>query len=320
MSNNIPLFISLVLTIIIMVGLPIFLAIFFTRRLKVSWWIVLTGVLTFAVAYALNRLALTGVNTLFSKGILSVTSDQWFPIVVAVIIGFLAAVFHESARWVGFKVLGKRAEKFGASLAAGAGHGGIESIYICVFGTAISLFTVLFYNAGAKIAAGVSAQEVQYTLSQIEMFWATPWHYGLVAAVMQLIMFSTHIFLSTMVWKSVVDRSAVWFLLAVLYHMVVVAVNTFLQQINWNIWAVQGVMAIFMLLNLYMIYRFWKEESEIEKEMEELDDDDLDEDEEEDEYDDDDDDDDGEDEEKEDKSLEINHPDENHTDGESVQE
>lgn len=304
-----------------MVGLPIFLSIFFTRRFKISWWVVLTGVLTFSVAYALNRLALTGVNTLFSRGIINVTSDKWFPIVVAVIIGFLAAVFHETARWAGFKILGKKAERFGASLAAAAGHGGIESIYICVFGTAMSLVTVLFYNGGAKIAAGVSAQEVQYTLSQIEMFWATPWHYGLVAAVMQLIMFSTHIFLSTMVWKSVADRNAIWFFLALLYHMVVVAVNTFLQQINWNIWAVQGVMAIFMLLNLFMIYRFWKEESEIEKEMEELDDDDLDEDDEDDEENDgDDDDEDDDEEETEDDSLEINHPDEKHTDGESIQE
>ncbi len=283
MSNNIPLFLSLVFSIIIMVGLPIFLAIFFTRRFKISWWVVLTGVLTFAVAYALNRLALTGVNTLFSKGILSVTSDQWFPIVAAVIVGFLAAIIHETARWAGFKVLGKKAERYGSALAAAAGHGGIESIYICIFGTAITLFTVLFYNAGAQIAKGISTDEVQYMLAQIDMFWTTPWHYGLVSMVTQLIMLSTHIFLSTMVWKSVADRSAVWFFLAVLYHMVVVAVNTFLQQIGWNIWAVQGVMAIFLLLNLFMIYRFWKEESEIEKEMEELGDEELDEDDEDDE-------------------------------------
>jgi uncharacterized membrane protein YhfC len=305
---------------LVMIGLPIFLAIFFTRRFKISWWVVLTGVLTFVVSYALYLPAISGINSLFTKGIISVASDQWFPIVYAIIVGLLVGILQETARWIGFKVLGKHADKYGSAFAAAAGHGGVECIYICIAGLAISFFTVVFYNAGAELAKGTATDTVQYMLSQIGMFWSTPWHYALLPAVERIIGLSTQIFLSTLVWKAVADRSVIWYLLAVLYHMVVEGVSIFLQQSGWNYWAIEGVMTVFLLLNLFMIYRFWKDESEIEKEMDELGDDEPDEDDEENGDDDEDDDDDEEDEDEDKEALEIDHPDEEHTDGESVQD
>ena len=132
----------------------------------------------------------------------------------------------------------------------------MESILLAVMGTGATLFTVLFYNPGAQIANGVSTSQVQNMLYQIELFW--------------IIALSTQIFLSTLVWKAVVDRSFLWFLLAVLYHAVVDAVAVFLSQIGWSYWAIEGVLSIFLVLNIFLIYRFWKDESELEKEMDEL--------------------------------------------------
>lgn len=320
MASNIPLFLSLVISILLMIGLPIFLAVFFTRRFKVSWWVVLTGVLTFIVAFVLDRLAISGINSLFTKGIITVTSDKWLPIVYAVLIGLVVALFEETARFIGFKILGKKAEGYGSAFAAAAGHGGIESLYLCIAGTAATLYTVLFYNPGAQLAGGASAEAVQYTLAQIDAFWTTPWHFGLLPGIERIIALSTHMFLSTLVWKAVADKSPQWFFLAVLYHMVVDAVAVFLQQIGWSSWTIEGILAIFMLLNLFMIYRFWKEESEIEKEMDELSEEDLDEEDEEDDDDDSEDEDEDESEEIDDDALEINHPEGEHTDSESDQE
>lgn len=316
MTSNIPLFLTYLLSVLVMIGLPIFLAVFFTRRFKISWWVVLTGVLTFVVSQALHIPALSGINALFTKGILTVTSDSWFPIVYSILIGLLAGVFEEMARWVGFKLLREKADRFGSSLAAGIGHGGIESIFLCVVGVGATLVTVLFYNAGSQIASGASTSQVQYMLAQIEAFWSMPWYFGLLSGVERVITITTHLFLSALVWKAVVDRNVLWLLLAILYHMIVDAVAVFLQQIGWSYWPIEGVLAIFMLINLFMIYTFYKEEAQIEKEMDEMTDEELAalEEAEEDEIDD-------EDEEESGKvsgdELEIDHPEHDRMNGES---
>lgn len=270
MENNIPLFISYVISLLIMIGLPVLLAFFVTRYFKVSWWVVLVGVLTFLLSQAVHYPAVIGINALFNNGVIPVPSEKWVPLVNGVIGGFLAGICEETARWVGFKVLRQKAERFGSAFALGVGHGGIESIILAVLGTGATLFTVLFYNAGGEVAKGISTDQVQYMLFQIEQFWTTPWVNGLLPGVERIIAISLQIFLSTLVWKAVVDRSFVWFLLAVIYHAVVDALAVYLAGIGWGYWAIEGVLALFLVLNIYLLYRFWREEKEIEEEMDEL--------------------------------------------------
>ena len=270
MAINIPLLITYVLSLLVMLGLPIVLAFLIVRKFKVSWLVVLTGVLTFIASQVLRIPASYGINALFGNGIIPVPSDYWAPLVSAIIAGLMAGIFEETARWVGFKLLKKKAEKFGSALALGAGHGGIESIILAILGTAATLFTVLFFNAGAQIAKGVSTGEVQFTLFQIEQFWTNPWHTGLLPGVERLIALSVQIFLSTLVWRAVVDRSFLWFLLAVIFHTLVDAVAVFLSQIGWSYWAIEGILSVFMLISVYLIYRFWKDEKELEEELVEL--------------------------------------------------
>lgn len=309
MTISVPLLLTYLLSILVMIGLPIFLAIFFVKRYRVSWLVVLAGVATFAVAAVLNSFVRSKVFDLFNAGTLPMPSQQWTPVVVALIVGLGTGFFEESMRWIGFTVLGRKRKKFGSALALGAGHGGIESILIASFpywpiygGLILTMITVLFYNAGGQIAKGVSSDQVSYMLSQIQGFWSSPWHLGLLPGVERIIAMSTQILLSIMVWKSVADRSFVWFLVAILYHTIVDALAVFLGQIGWSYWAVQGILALFLLLNVYLIYRFIKEEKEIEAEIAELgdvEDEDEDEDDEDDEEDDDEDDEDLDDEEDE---------------------
>ena len=270
MENNIPLFISYVISLLIMIGLPVLLAFIVTRYFKVSWWVVLVGVLTFLLSQAVHYPAVIGINALFNNGVIPVPSEKWVPLVNGVIGGLLAGICEETARWVGFKVLRQKAERFGSAFALGVGHGGIESIILAVLGTGATLFTVLFYNAGGEVAKGISTDQVQYMLFQIEQFWTTPWVNGLLPGVERIIAISLQIFLSTLVWKAVVDRSFVWFLLAVIYHAVVDALAVYLAGIGWGYWAIEGVLALFLVLNIYLLYRFWREEKEIEEEMDEL--------------------------------------------------
>lgn len=269
MAQNIPLFLTYLLSILIMIGLPVVLAFQVTKYFKVSWWVVLAGVLTFLASQAVHYPAVIGINALFNNGTIPAPSSQWVPVVNGVIGGLLAGICEETARFVGFKLLKKKADHYGSAFALGVGHGGMESILLAVLGTGATLVTVLFYNAGGQIAKGIDTNQVQYMLYQIDQFWMAPWYNGLLPGLERLIALTLQIFLTTLVWKAVVDRSFIWFLLAVLYHAVVDAVAVYLSGIGWNTWAVEGVLAVFMVINLFLIYRFWKDEEEFEEELEE---------------------------------------------------
>jgi len=266
---NWALFLSYMLSIIIMIGLPIFLAFVVVRVFKVSWWVVLIGVGTFIVSQVVHIPALAGVNALFSKGTLPIPSANWLPLINGVITGLLAAITEETARWVGFKVLGDRVKKFGTSLALGVGHGGAESIILCILGTAWSLATVLLYNAGGELARGTSMANVQSMLGQISQFWAQPVYLGLLPGLERIIALSTQILLSILVWKAVVNHNFWWFLLALAYHTAIDAVSVFLSQTGMASYLIEGVLFLFFLLNVYLIYRFITDETEAEEEDEE---------------------------------------------------
>lgn len=269
MAINWALLATLVFSIIVMIGLPIALAFLVVRHFKVSWWVVLTGVITFIVSQLVHIPALAGVNALLSNGTIPLPSTTWQPIFFAILGGLLAGICEETARWAGFKIIRKKISHFGSSLALGVGHGGAESIILCIMGTAWSLATVLLYSPGAQIAKGVSTDTVQTMLASISSFWAQPWYIGLLPGLERIIAISGQILLSILVWKAVVNRSFLWWLLALLYHTVLDAVPSFLSQLGWDSYLIEGVLLVFLLLNVLLINRFYLDESVAEEEAEE---------------------------------------------------
>ena len=274
METNIGLFISYAVTILLMIGVPVALTVIVVRRFKVSWWVILTGVVTFLVSQVIHYPVLQLVSKLFNDGTLPVPATQWIPLFNAVILGFLAALFEETARYFGFLIMKKKTKRIESAAGLGIGHGGIESIGFAVWpffplfgGALINFFYILFYNAGAQIAKGVSMDQVQYTASQIAQFWTNPWHLGFLPGVERLIAISTQIFLSVLIWKAVRSKNFGWFALAFFYHMLVDGIGVFLTYTGWGAWGIEGVLSIFMLANIYLIYYFWKDESDKRKEL-----------------------------------------------------
>jgi len=269
MESNIGLFISYTVTILLMIGVPIALAVVVTRRFKVSWWVILTGVLTFLVSQVVHYPVLQLVSKLFNNGTLPVPATQWIPLFNAVILGFLAALFEETARYFGFLIMKKKTKRIEGSIGLGIGHGGIESIGLAAWpffplfgGALINFIYIVFYNPGAQIAKGISMDQVQGVAAQIAQFWANPWHLGFLPGVERVIAISTQIFLSVLIWKAVRTRKFGWFALAFFYHMLIDGIAVFLTYSGWGAWGIEGIMSIFMLANIYLIYYFWKEESD----------------------------------------------------------
>jgi uncharacterized membrane protein YhfC len=261
---------------------------------------IVTGIIAFAVAQLAHLLALTGVQTLFTNGTLPTPADKFIPYVNAAIVGLLAALIEEGIRWIAFRVTLKYAKPFRSSVGFGVGFGGSE-LLIVGFLVAYNLGTVLFYNPGHQIAKGVSAATVQTVLEQIAAYWQSTWYISLMSIFEKLVEFSSQMVFSIFVWKSVKRDQPVWFLTAILYHIVISGITTLLSGLSWNFWEIEGILALFLLLNIYLLYTSWGEEGGLDSEG----DDDEEEDEDEDEGDEDveeDDEDDEEDEEEEEEA------------------
>jgi uncharacterized membrane protein YhfC len=282
MESNLGLLITYLFSILLMICLPVALAFVLVKRFKVSWWIILTGVVTYIVSQVTHYPVLNQIMTFLQDGTIPLPADQWIPLFLAVIMGFLAALFQEGFRYFGFFIMRKKAKNIPSAVGLGIGQGGMESIALATFpfwpvfgGVLWQFFQIVFYNPGAQIAKGVSAEQVQYVVEQISSFWAIQWHIGLLPGLERIISIAAQILFSVLVWKAVKKHKFGWFALAFFYHMLIDGVSIFLQYSGWGYWAIDGVMSVFMLANLYLVYYFWKEEAEeLEEEGEESDEED----------------------------------------------
>ena len=115
---------SHILTILIQIGAPVSLAVILLRRFKPGWIILLTGVLTFIGSQMVHLPLLSFINLLPSN-LKFLLDPSIYPLNYAILLGLLAGLCEESARWVGFKLLKQRGTSWKAALTLGAGHGGI---------------------------------------------------------------------------------------------------------------------------------------------------------------------------------------------------
>ena len=280
MNINFAFLATNIITLLVTLGVPIVFAVVIIRKFKGPWWaIFLTGLLAFAVSQVLFYFSIKYISGILQYSKLFQGNSIWALVLYALLIGLLSALFVELMRLAGFIFLKDKCDSFSSSLGFGIGGGAFSGVAQSFFNGGLGLsimvyfFIALFFNPGAQLAKGVDSLTVQSMAQQVQQIWNAPWHYGLVLGVESLIMLSMGIVLSTFVWKSVAYRQGYWFVVAILYHVLNVGVVFFLNMIGWQVWWMEAVLTVFLMLNIYLIYSFWKEESAIEEDEEFLDDD-----------------------------------------------
>ena len=271
MEINYLFFATNVISILVTLGVPIALAVLFIRKHKVSWLVILTGLLTFAISQVLFYFSIRYLSGILQNASIFQGNSIWALVLYALIIGLLSALYVELMRLAGFIFLKKASKSFKSALGFGVGSGAfsgaVQSFFNGGLGLSITIyfFVAVFFNPGALLAKGVDTATVSSMVAQVQQIWAAPWHYGLVLGVESLIMLSVGIVLSSFVWKSVTYHQGMWFTVAVLYHTLFVGIVYYLNMIGWNVWLMEAVLTAFLLVNIYLIYTFWKEESAIEE-------------------------------------------------------
>ncbi len=253
-SPNVVLIVTFLLAGTFNVIFPLILGWWIIKRKGTSWKLFGVGVLTFIGSQIFHLPAVSGLTRAFSSGLLLHVDPGSAPFFNAIVLGLLAGIFEETARWIGYKLLKKKGDSFGSALTLGVGHGGIEAIIIggSVLATLISILSL---SSSDTVLSGLGPNQAELARQQVQAYWATPWHMPLAGAVERIAALGLHISLSVMVWVAISFRKPLWFWLAVLYHAVVDGLAVLGISFGVNIWLIEAGLILISFGMLYVIIK-----------------------------------------------------------------
>ena len=228
-----------------MIVLPILLWIYFTRKFALSWKLILAGALTFIASQVLHIPLVLGMNSLL----------QTLPLLVnAIILGLLAGVFEETARYILFKFILRDSKSWKEGILVGLGHGGIEAVLLGIL-AAVGFATMIGYRSiDLSTVPGIPADQLELARQQVEAYWSVPSYMALMGFVERVFAICLHVSLSVMVLYAIVYGKPVWFWLALLWHAFVDAVAVYVGQ-QVGILAVEGIVAVFAMISLWIVWK-----------------------------------------------------------------
>ena len=250
-----------IVSVLVMLAAPIVLVVYLTRKFSLSWKLALAGALTFIASQVLHIPVVYGLTALFQNGTLSIPA-AWTAVFNAIVLGLLAGVFEESARWILFKFSLKNAKSWSEGVLVGAGHGGVESFILGLLGILTIVNMVVMRNADLA-ALGVPADQLAATKQAVDAFWASPFYTGFLGGLERIFAICLHLSLSVMVLYSVAYKKPMWFWLALLWHAFIDAAAVYLLPIVGAL-AIEGIVGIFAAVSLWIVFtlRAWFAEAE----------------------------------------------------------
>jgi len=228
-----------------MILLPILAGFYLARKFKLSWKLFVAGGLTFIASQVLHVPLVLSLTSTF---------QSWGMIAYALVLGLLAGLFEETARYILFKFILKKNRTWNESVYIGLGHGGTEAIIFGVL-AALAFINMLAYRyVDLSTVPSIPPEQLELAKQQVNAYWATPSYLAILGVVERIFAICLHVSLSVMVMYGLVSRKLIWFWLAVTWHMVVDAVAVYVGQ-NISIIALEGIMGVFALISLGFV--FW---------------------------------------------------------------
>jgi uncharacterized membrane protein YhfC len=244
-----------------MLVVPIVLVIYLTRKFSLSWKLALAGALTFIASQVLHIPVVYGLTALFQNGTLSIPA-AWTSIFNAIVLGLLAGIFEETARWVLFKFSLKNTKTWAEGVLVGAGHGGVEAFILGLLAVLTVINMVVMRNADLA-ALGIPAEQIELTRQQVDAFWSSPAYMGFLGGLERIFAICLHLSLSVMVLYSVAYKKPMWFWLALLWHALVDAIAVYFLPIVGAV-ALEGMVGVLAAISLGILFtmRPWFAEAE----------------------------------------------------------
>ena len=224
---------------------PILAWIYFLHRLKLSWKLVLAGGLAF-IASQIPHVPLTLT--------LSPLLQSWGPIAYAVVLGLLAGVFEETARYILFRFILKKSRTWNEGVLVGLGHGGTEALILGIFAALAFVNMLVYKNTDLVAVPSIPANQLELAKQQVAAYWSAPVYVALLGMVERVFAVCLHVALSVMVLYSIAGSKPIWFWIALLWHALIDGLAVFLGQRGLNVLALEGIIGILALISLWIVF------------------------------------------------------------------
>ena len=239
------------ITITLMIGVPILLAIAFRRRFRALWLLWTAG----AVAFFLSQVYHLPLNNLLARaGLIGpIGPDASDLMRTAIVLGLSAGICEGLMRIVTFWFLDRRGlvDRWSGGAMVGLGHGGIESMIIGAF-TAMSVAGLLSLRGTDLSTLGLNAQQLSALETQLAAV-STPSAAAILPFVERLMAMALHLAVSLLVWLAFRRRNALLAVAGILYHSLVDAALVYVGQFVTNPWLMEGILFLFLLPGLLFI-------------------------------------------------------------------
>lgn len=228
-----------------MIVLPIIAAFYLGRKFKLSWKLFLAGGLTFIASQVLHVPLVLALNPTF---------QSWGNIAFAIMLGLLAGLFEETARYILFKFILKKTSSWKEGVFIGLGHGGTEAIILGVLAAVAFINLLVYRTIDLSTVPSIPADQLELAKQQVTAYWSAPVYMAILGFVERIFAMCLHVALSVMVLFSIVNKKPIWFWIALLWHAFVDAVAVYLAP-QIDMLALEGIVGIFAVISLVIV--FW---------------------------------------------------------------
>ncbi len=236
------------ITVSLMIGVPLLLAVVFRRRFRALWLLWSAG----ALAFFLSQVYHLPLNSLLGRlGLIGpVGPDAPNLLRTAVVLGLSAGVCEGLMRLVTFWFLNRRGlvERWSGGAMVGLGHGGFESMILGAL-TALSVAGLMSLQGTDLSTLELTAEQLVALETQLAAV-AEPSAAIILPFVERLLAMALHLAVSLLVWLSFRRRNALFAVAGILYHALMDSTLVYVGQFVSNPWLLEGLLLLLVLPGL----------------------------------------------------------------------
>ncbi len=245
------LFFTYPLSAFLIILMAIGLGVYFTRRFNLGWRLYLIGAAGFILSQVGHIPFNNWVGVLFQRGNLPVPPAAWRLEFNFIFLGLSAGIFEEVTRYAVYRWWARDARSWSKGLLLGAGHGGVEALFVA--GIILLTYLNMVTLRGQDLAAFASGDQLEALRQQFSFYWSAPWHMSLLGALERALAIPVHVALSILVLQVFIRGQSRWLWLAILWHAMLNAVALYVLNFG-GAYASEGSIALFTLASIGMIF------------------------------------------------------------------
>lgn len=245
---------GIISVLVLVIGLGVYL----TRKYNLGWRLFWIGAVLFIVAQILHIPFNILLNRLFRDGILPTPPEEWQLLFSALIVGLSAGLFEELIRYAGFRWWAKDARSWSRGLLFGTGWGSMEAIIFFIVPLSLN-FVLFFAIQNMELSTLVPTEQIAPLQEGLDFFWSVAWYDSLLGAIERFLILPVQISLTILVLQVFIRGQSRWLWLAIGWHTLLDGVLVISVSL-WGAYATEGIIGIFTLTSIGIIYALRQEE------------------------------------------------------------